>query len=71
VVTGGLGGALETARQSLEPLAGTIPVIGYIVAGLVIAGVVLTAAGFACRWWAARRGRELADALDLPQGVAA
>ena len=71
IVTGGLGGALETARQSLEPLAGALPAIGYIVAALVIAGVVLTAAGFAYRWYAAKKGRELADALDLPQGVAA
>lgn len=71
LVTGGLGTALETARQQLEPLAASIPAIGKIVAALIVAGVVLTAAGIAWRWWAARKGRQLADALDLPQGVAA
>jgi lysozyme family protein len=71
VVTGGLGGALDAARQQLEPLAGASPVVGRIVAGLVIVGIVLTLGGMAYRWWAARKGKQLVDALDLPQGVAA
>jgi lysozyme family protein len=71
IVTGGIGSALEAARQSLQPLTDALPMVGYIVAGLVIAGVLLTVAGYAYRWYAAKKGRELADALDLPQGVAA
>ena len=71
VVTGGLGGALDAAREQLEPLAGASPVIGRIVTGLVIAGIVLMLGGMAWRWYAARKGKALADALDLPQGVAA
>lgn len=70
IVTGGAGTALETARQQLEPLAGAVPAIGKIVAVLIVAGVVLTIGGFAYRWWAARKSRQIADALDLPQGVA-
>jgi lysozyme family protein len=71
MVTGGLGGALETARNQLEPLAGASPVVGKVVAGLIIAGLVLALGGMACRWYAARKARQLADALDLPEGVAA
>jgi lysozyme family protein len=71
VVTGGLGGALDAAREQLEPLAGASPVVGRIVAGLIVAGIVLTLGGVAYRWWAARRAKQLVDALDLPQGVAA
>jgi lysozyme family protein len=71
IATGGLASILEWARQQLEPLVGAVPAIETIVAALVIAGVVLTVGGFAYRWWAARKGRQLADALDLPQGVAA
>lgn len=71
LVTGGLGTALETARQSLEPLRDALPWVGYAVAGLIVVGVLLTMAGYAYRWYAARKGKQLADALDLPQGVAA
>lgn len=70
-VTGGLGTALETARQQLEPLAGAVPAIGWIVAVLIIAGVVLMVGGFAWRWWASRKSKQIADALDLPEGVTA
>lgn len=70
-VTGGLGGVLETARSQLEPLAGASPLIGKVVAGLIVAGLVLMLGGMAWRWYAARRARAMADALDLPDGVAA
>lgn len=71
LVTGGLGGVLETARQSLAPLTDALPMVGYIVAGLVVTSAVLTIAGYGYRWYAARKGSELADALDLPRGVVA
>lgn len=71
VVAGGLGTALETARQQLEPFAEAAPWIGKVVAALVVAGVVLMLGGMAWRWYAARKARQMADALDLPQGVAA
>lgn len=69
--SGGLAGVLEQARQQLDPLAASSQLIGNIVAALVVTGVVLTAGGFAYRWIAARRAKALADALDLPEGVAA
>ena len=71
LVTGGLGTALEAARQQLEPFAQAAPWIGKIVAALVVAGVVLMLGGMAWRWYAARKAKQMADALDLPQGVAA
>lgn len=71
IVSGGLGTALETTRTQLEPLTGASPVIGKIVAALIVAGVLLTVAGFAYRWYAGRKAKRFADALDLPQGVAA
>ena len=37
----------------------------------VVTGVLLTAGGYAYRWYAARRAARRADALDLPEGVAA
>ena len=69
--SGGLAGLLEQARQQLDPLAASSQLIGNVVAALVITGVVLTAGGFFYRWLAARRGKALADALDLPEGVTA
>lgn len=71
VVTGGLGGALNSVREQLEPLAGASTHIANLVTVLIIAGVVLMLGGMACRWYAARKARALADALDLPAGVAA
>jgi lysozyme family protein len=71
IVTGGLGTALETARQQLEPFADASPIIGKLVAGLIVLGVLLMVGGFAYRWYASRKAKALADALDLPQGVAA
>lgn len=67
----GLGGVLEQARQQLDPLAASSEMIGHVVAALVVTGLLLTVGGVAYRWLAARRARALADALDLPQGVAA
>lgn len=66
---------IEAARQQLDPLAASSTVIGYVVTALVVTGVLLTAGGYAYRWFAARKAARKAarqaDALDLPQGVAA
>lgn len=64
IATGGLGGLLETIRQQLEPYAGALEWVGWIVAGLVIAGAVLTIGGIAYRWWANRKAAQLAEALS-------
>ena len=71
VTSGTLGGVIEAARQQLDPLAASSTVIGYVVTALVVTGVLLTAGGYAYRWYAARRAARRADALDLPEGVAA
>lgn len=65
IVSGGVGTALESARSSLEPLTGTSNIIANIVVALVVAGVVLTAGGFAYGWFQRRREAERVDALDL------
>ena len=64
IATGGLGGLLETIRQQLEPYAGALEWVGWIVAGLVIAGAVLTIGGIAYRWWANRKAAQIAEALS-------
>jgi lysozyme family protein len=75
VITGGLGGALggalNSAREQLEPLAGTSSHIAMLVTMLIVAGIILLLGGMAWRWYAARKRKALADALDLPEGVAA
>lgn len=71
VTSGSLGGVLEAARQQLDPLASTSTVIGYVVTALVVTGVLMTAGGFAYRAYASRKAKARADALDLPEGVAA
>jgi lysozyme family protein len=70
-LAGGLGAALDAAREQLEPLAGASAHIATVVTILVVAGIALMLGGMAWRWYAARKARALADALDLPQGVAA
>ncbi len=71
VGTGTLGGVLEQARQQLDPFAAGSTLIANIVTALVITGLVLAAGGIAYRLYASRKARHLADALDLPAGVAA
>lgn len=65
VATAGGGGLIETARQQLEPYVAKAAWLGTIVVWLVIAGIVVAAAGAGYRWWAARERAKLADALDL------
>lgn len=71
VVAAGAGGALADAKDALTPLAGTGGWIDTAVAALVIIGVAATIGGLGWRWWQKRRAAEHADALDLPQQVAA
>lgn len=56
-------GILAGAKDQLLPLAGSSQAITNIVAGVVIATAVVTAAGAAWSWWAIRRRSRLAEAL--------
>lgn len=69
IASGGLGTALETARQSLEPFSEAVPWVGKLIVAMILVGALLTVGGLVYRWYAARKARELADALDLPHGV--
>lgn len=60
---GTLDQALNGAKEQLEPFQAFGWVKGILVT-LVVVGVVVTAAGFAYRWWAMRQAAELDDALD-------
>lgn len=71
VASGGLAGALDQARDTLTPLAGSSDWIARIVTALILVGVAMTFGGVAYRWYASRRAVEQADALDLPAGVTA
>lgn len=64
VGAGTLAGAVQQAQDQLSPVAGASQFIGNVVAGLALAGAVLTVGGLAYRWWAARRRSKLADALQ-------
>lgn len=65
IVTGGLGTAIETAKEALEPYIGASPIVRNIVVGMIVLGLLLTIGGMAYRWWAARQTAKLDDALDL------
>lgn len=71
VATAGAGGALASAKESLEPLAGTSNWINYAIAGLALVGALLIIGGVAYRWYASRKAHDAADVLDLPSGVTA
>lgn len=55
--------ALNDARAAIEPLAGSSSTISAIIVALVVAGVVLTIGGLVYRFWAARKNKELSEAL--------
>ncbi|CDZ67624.1 Secretion activator protein [Neorhizobium galegae bv. orientalis] len=59
---GTVGTVITQATDQLTPLS-NIEFIAKAVAILTIVGVLVTAAGISYRWWAKRRGDELADAL--------
>lgn len=60
---GSLDQVLNGAKEQLEPFVSFGWVKGLVVT-IVIIGIVVTAAGFAYRWWADREAKKLADALD-------
>lgn len=70
---GGLSvsGVVETIRQQVEPLAGALPALGYVVTACAITGALCLAGGGAYRWYLTRKAKSRADVLDLPTGVAA
>jgi lysozyme family protein len=63
--SGTLAATLQQAQDQLSPLSYGSELIGKIVAGLIVIGALLTVGGLAYRWYAARRRKERADALDL------
>ena len=64
-VTTGTSGALQQAQDTLAPVAGTSSIITWIVTVLALVGVTMVIGGLAYRWYATRRAKERADALDL------
>ena len=63
VATGGAGGALQQAQESLTPLAGSSNWIGSAVAILALISAVLVIGGLTVRWWQTRRAAEHAEAM--------
>ena len=60
---GTAGTVLTQATEQLTPLS-SIPFVAKAVAVLTFAGVAIAIGGIAWRWWATRKARHLADALD-------
>lgn len=67
IATGGAGGALQQAQETLTPLAGSSDLIANIIMALVITGVVLTIGGLAYRAYATWKAKRRADVLDLDE----
>lgn len=67
---GAAGAALNEAKDALTPLAGSGGWIDSAVAALALTSALGLVGGIGWRWYASRRDKERADALDL-QGVAA
>lgn len=60
--------ALSGAQNALSPLQGT-PFVDKVLMGILVAGIVLTAGGFAWSWYARRRTEEMNDALDTTTAI--
>jgi lysozyme family protein len=71
IASGGIAGTLQSTREMLEPLAGSAAFIDYLIVGLALLCAALVIGGAGYHWYAARRAYDIADALDLPSGVAA
>lgn len=57
--------ALTTAQQTIQPLQGSSHLIDQIILGILVAGGLATAFGFAYSYWVRQRNSKLTDALDL------
>lgn len=66
LASGGLAEAIRQAQEQITPLAGSSSFINSAIAALAVSAVVLTVGGLGWRWYAARKQRQRADALDLP-----
>jgi len=66
VASGGVAGTVQGLQDQLTPLSSAGDWIGTVVVVLGIASAVLVIGGIAYRWYASKKQRELADALDLP-----
>lgn len=71
VATGGVAATLQQAQDTLSPFSYISENIAMIVTCLVVAGAALTIGGMAWRWYASRKAKRIADALDFPHGVTA
>lgn len=69
--TAAASGGLAEAKDALKPLAGDGGWIDGTIALLAFAGVVLVVGGLWWRWHQTRKAEAQAEALDLPQQVAA
>jgi lysozyme family protein len=56
---------LSTVQSVLEPLQGRSSLVDNLLLGLLVAGLVLSAFGFAYAYWVRKKKTELEDALDL------
>ena len=61
----GIGGMLKAAQEQLAPFTGTSEFIDRAVAVLVVGGLVVGVAAYGYRWYADRKRKERADALDI------
>jgi lysozyme family protein len=57
--------ALTTVQTTLAPLQGHSSIVDQIIIGLLVAGGLATAFGFAYAYWARSKNAALSDALDL------
>jgi lysozyme family protein len=64
VVATGAAQAINEAKTTLEPIAGSSGTLATILAWVTVAGVVLALGGLAYRLWAARQNKQLEEALS-------
>lgn len=62
---------IEQTRQSIEPYAGSFPLVDKILVGLVVAGAIATAGGVLYGVWAKRKTDRVSKAIDLDGAVPA
>lgn len=67
---GAAGAALNEAKDALTPLAGSGGWIDSAVAALALTSALGLVGGIGWRWYASRRDKERADALDLVEATA-